>query len=571
MATQVRIGFREAVGWIVSGAGTGPAGPVSLVLDGARVTVDAVDPRVLVELVIFADDRGDPVAPVALALTSGLLGAAVADALAGRPQDVTVLSVDTGAPAPLREQVARAARAQFLVSHDIVAPRLASWRLLTDARFLAPFGARGLLLEHAWEALPAAIALGRTAERRTEVISRLRPRQWHEIADALATLTDVLTGDQWDGTGRESLEALKRRLTSLIDKESKGLLERAGLLTSDDGNAQERAEMLFAEANGEPEVKVQWRAESRDLRTRLGDFAAEAFAGAFARGKIPDTVDVQLPLRLGAAGDAPKLVARVHSWSGEILGEEPMSVSALPGALPRARARIRVHDLPADLDLLRAHGVHIDIALADLAPLDVEGLRRHARIRARHVALTALVDRYAGNWSSEAKAWDHCARMYTIGADEGRASVARQQAAIADRRVAGGQPASGPDGRDWAGGLLDSWSSTARQEIGEATAAQLTERVQQLWLLVRDLSAGASGLPELADTRQALATALRENGTVSDRAAAVELLHEALRVRYLLATYPDAEDVVREITEAQAGAEAAASDEEPESAGGGGE
>jgi hypothetical protein len=553
MARQLRIGFEQAVGWIVTEAPAGPAGPVSVLLDDMRVTVDAVDPDILVELAVFAQDVNAPIGAAPLDACRRLLGTAVADVLATRPAGVTVMTVD-GEPRPrLWGQLARTARALFLWHHDVAGPRLAALRVVAEGRDLAMAGGTGLLREHAWEALPAVIALGRTAARSPQVVDQLPAAYRRQVADALPALDAQLTGDEWDGTGRDEIHNLALLLQRLTDADVENLLrEPQGNEGGGDGLVSARASWRgFAAGHRPQEIEVSWYPEAADLRARMGDFAAEAFAGAIVEGTLPGRVRVEMPLRLGAEAIAPSLIVRVHTWSGEVLAEAPMIIRRDPESLPVARARVEGTAVPSGKE---DPAVHVDIALTALAPLDAAGLRRTARGLARGAGQRALLARYAGQTSAEASSWDYCARMYSIGGDAARAATARTYAQAAEGYTDTRQREDRPNGPDWANDLLVKWRATARQEIMDANTLAPAERISQLRLIVRDLSGGTSGLPELARACQELSTVLREQAGASkaDRDSAIALLREALRVRYLLGSRTPAERAARDLIDAEA-------------------
>lgn len=581
MAAQLHIEFDEAVGWIISGAEAGPAGTVSLPLNGIRVTVDAVDVRRLVEVTVFAADPAAPIDAAALDACHRLLGAAVANALDSRPAQPETVTVPDPAGLPLWEQVASAARAWFLWRHDTRAPRLAALRLIEAAWPLAALGAAEWVVSCAWEALPAAMALGRFAVRHDALVDWLPGGQRTALDSALTTLTEVLATDQWDGTGGTEIGNLRALLTQVSNADLADLLWQA---TAEDGGkvgagTGPRAVPPSRDNVRQP-VDVRWYAVQDDLRSRLGDFADEAFAGATARGKAPGSLEVQLPLRVGlSAQDVPLVVARVHTWSGQVLGEQTLRFEALSSGPPRLRNLVRLlpPDSAADRESLLFDGVHVDIAVAGLPPLDADGVRREARGKALRAAIRALVDRHAGSVLGEAEAWASCARLYLLGGDPARAAIATKELAGAQARaVAGraplgqlGQLAASPAGPDWASDLLAAWRAVSRDVLRDARradpSAATPDRVNLLRQLVQDLSAGASGVPELAEACEGLARALLESaapdGAVSGitgagestssavavRESAAALLREALRVRYLVGEPEAAADVAREL------------------------
>jgi hypothetical protein len=551
MATQLHIEFEEAVGWIVTGAEAGPAGTVSLPLDGLRVTLDAVDVRRLVEVALFREDRSDAIASPVLDVCRRLLGPEVADTLARcpvRPQTLTVPEPS----GPLWDQVARAARAWFLWTHSTSAPRLAALRLVAACRPLAALGAADRIPDRAWEALPAVIALGRSAARQPALVDRLPAADRAELLGALGTLVEELTADDWDGTGGDPVGDLRSLLTRVSDADLVALL--ADPEDEEETVVGSGSRIAAYESDPAPEARVEWRATSLDLRSRLGDFADEAFAGATARGRVPGSLNVEMTFRVGlTASDAPPLLARVYTWSGELLGQAPLRFSALPGELPRASNRVEVRppERPDDLERMLAdkqHGVHVDIAIAGLPPLDAAGLSREVRSRARQAAIGALLSRYqAGRSRLEAQTWDESARLYLLGGDPDRAAAAQDQAAAVTRRALLGQPAPWPDGADWASALLLSWRRAAREALEDTRPGN---RATVLQPVVRDLAAGASGVAELAQACASLALTLLESAapdSQEDRAeaadAAAALLREALRVRYLLGDQQGAQDL----------------------------
>jgi hypothetical protein len=561
MATQweLLIEFEETVGWVISGAAPGPAGTVSLLLDRARVTVDAADPVHLVEFVAFADQRGEDIPAAALTACRQLLGAEAAAAVAAQPADGARVS---GTPGPLWPAVAAAARAQFLYEHDTIAPRLAALRLLAAEYGLAQAGVGELLRRHAWEALPAAVALGRSAARDAVFLDRLPDAHRRDLAAALATLTEVLTTDEWDGSGSEPLNHLTALLTGLTQADLENLSRDPEGDGGDDGeHSARRTVPQFASDSAQLAVTdVNWSATSRQLRARLGELAAEAFAGAFASGELPGAMNIQIPFRVGTQVATGELVARVQAWTGEVLGEAALRVSGSPAGLPRGRCQVRV-DQSAELTevLAAGQGVHIDIALAVLPRLDSAGLRGVARRRARQDGVIALLARHAGNLQKEEAGWESSARMFAICGDAGRAAAARTLAADAAARAltARGAAASGTsqaDGPDWAEILLRSWRRAAAELMADAAESDPADRIGWLRPLVVDLSEGASGAPELASASQRLAEAYLEMG--ADSAVAVALLREALRVRYARTDETAASLAARALAAAVARAEA---------------
>jgi hypothetical protein len=552
MLTQLHIEFKEAIGWIVTGVEAGPSGTISLPFESIRLTLDAADTSRFVELAVFTQDAGAPVGTATLDACRRLLGTAVADVLAARPAGVTVITGDSVPRTPQWEQVASTARALFLSRYDAVMPRLAALRVVAHGRDLGLVGATELLREHAWEALPAVIALGRTAARNAQVVDRLPDAGRRELAGAITALEAVLTGDDWDATGRDEVSNLTDLLrTPPTDEEVEELV--TGQVDIDDLAASGISTRGFAAGRAQREIAVAWYPETEDLRARLGDFAAEAFAGAIVEGALPGRVNVEVPLRLGAAAVAPSLTVRVQAWSGEVLGEAPVSIRQDPQSLPVASARVNVVAVPPGQ---KDPGVYVDIALTALAPLDAAGLRSAARGLARRAGQRALLARSAGRTRAEAESWSYCAQMYTIGDDGTRAATAENYARAAEQRSAIGQPDAWPDGPDWATDLIRSWRKTAHDEIIATDALSSAERISQLQLIVRDLSAGASGLSELAQACQKLSAALREypGATVADHESAIALLREALRIRYLSGGRTGAERAARDLTGAQASA-----------------
>ena len=202
------------------------------------------------------------------------------------------------------------------------------------------------------------------------------------------------------------------------------------------------------------ELDVDWTATSDDLRPRLGDFAAEAFAGAQAAGQVPGVVTIRMPLRAGVAPDAA-IIVRVHAWDGEILGAAPLRIVAPPGRLSRGECQITLA-APSRAELARQFGVHVDIALTALGPLDVAGLRQAARGMARVAGVNALLARHASDPAREAGLWRRCARMYAVAGDSTRATEAEAEAraAMSATRAA---PGPGRPGSDWAYRLLANW------------------------------------------------------------------------------------------------------------------
>lgn len=557
---EMRIEFEETVGWVISGVAPGPAGTVSLLLDGARVTVDAVDPARLVEFVVFAGQRGDTVGASALATCRLLLGAEAEAALAARPRTVTTIN---GTPGRLWAAVQAAARAQFLYTHDTIAPRMAALRLLSAGYGLAQAGAGELLRRHAWEALPAALALGRSAARDAAFLDGLSGEHRRDFAAALATLDEVLTADQWDRADSEPVAALTALLTSVTDETLETFISDAGAKGDDAVEPDLPPVPLFkTDADQSAPIDIEWSASSRQLGPRLGDLAAEAYAGAFASGELPGAVNIQIPLRAGAEVSTGEIVARVQNWAGTVLAEAPVRVSGSPSGLPRGRCQITVAPSTAGVAeaLAAGQGVHIDIAAAVLPPLDDAGLRGVARRRARQHGIAALLARHVGSLRQEAADWERSAQMFMISGDLDRAAAARALAADAvarDGAAQSGAAQSGTvraDGPDWVDKVLRTWRKAAVELMAALVMQGSAERIAQLRPLVEDLSDGASGAPELASASKQLAEEYLASGT--DNAAAVALLRDALRVRYERAEDTPASLAARDLAAAVARANA---------------
>ena len=137
--------------------------------------------------------------------------------------------------------------------------------------------------------------------------------------------------------------------------------------------AEDRRVPEYRKGTSEKGLEVMWSAATDDLRNRMGEFAAEAFAGAQAAGQLPGQVNVRMQLRGGAAQDAPDITVRVQGWDGEILGEGSLRIVAPSGLLPRGEGRIMT-SAPSDTELARQYGVYVDIAVSGLAPLNADGI-----------------------------------------------------------------------------------------------------------------------------------------------------------------------------------------------------
>ncbi len=553
---QLRIGFDgDAAGWLVSGAEPGPAGAVSLTLSGLRVTVDAVHTERLVEIVVFAASEDAPLSRAVLDAFGGLLGRECAQALASRPAGGTNVN---GTPTGLWEQLAKAATAEFLYVHDQQAPGLAALRLAAARHALGAIGGGKLLREPAWEALPAVMAAGRTAAHHPELVDDLAEDDQRELAAAIESLTAVLRADGWDGPGGTPVNDLSALLAPPPDDvrlamTGVGVSENAGTgAGAEDDVARTKVPAyrdLGSELGAGGELDVDWTATSDDLRSRLGDFAAEAFAGARAAGQVPGVVTIRMPLRAGVAPDAAAITVRVHAWDGEILGVAPLRIVAPPGRLSRGECQITLAT-PSGAELARQFGVHVDIALTALGPLDVAGLRQAARGMARVAGVNAVLARHANDQAREAGLWRRCARMYGVAGDSTRAAEAEAEAraAMSATRAA---PGPGYPGGDWAYRLLANWLGIVSRLITAAAGMPPGERLQ---LMIRELAAAADAVPGLASAREQVATALLESGYERQRPSALRHLREALRLRYLLGAPDDAARLLRRIADLSAAA-----------------
>ena len=539
---QLRIGFDDAVGWLVTGAAPGPAGVVSLMLADMRITVDAVHTERLVELAVFADAAGDPVSGAALDACARLFGTGFGAALAARP----VSGADvTAVPTALWEQVAQTARAEFVCVHDSRAPRLAALRLVSTGQALTPIGANELVLRRAWQAMPAVIAAGRTAARHPELVDELSGPDRRDLAVALAALTSVLETDEWDGTGAEQVRALMDLLAP-TPSDAEIAMFASGPGQGESAPAEDLLVPAYRVGRPDKGLEVNWSAESDDLRNRLGKFAAEAFAGAQAAGQLPGQVNVRMQLRDGAGQEAPDITVRVQAWDGEILGEGSLRIVTPPGLLPRGESRITA-SAPSDTELARQYGVHVDIAVSGLAPLSADGLRQAARGLARRAGVRALLARQAEDPVLEAGHWQRCAHMYTVAGDQIRAAAAEWEAGTVTGAPA--KPsAGGPVGSagDWAYRLLANWLGIVNRLIA-ATVALSPASVTELGTAVRELSFAADVVPELARAHERFGSVLLESAHEEERTVAIGHLREALRLQYLLGDPQHATRLLRHI------------------------
>jgi hypothetical protein len=551
---QLRIGFDDAVGWLVTGAAPGPAGVVSLTLADLRITVDAVDAERLVEMAVFADAPEVPVPGAALDACTSLFGIEFGAALAARP--VSGAHV-TAVPTALWQQVARTARAEFVCVHDRRAPRIAALRLVSTGQALTPIGANELVLKRAWQAMPAVIAAGRTAAQHPELVDELSGPDRRDLAVALAALTGVLEADEWDGTGEEQVRALTDLLAPTLGDAEIAMFasgpDRGGRALAEDRPVPAYREGIGQKGlrEGIPEkgLEVDWSAWPDDLRNRLGGFAGEAFAGAQAAGQLPGQVNVRMQLRDGAAQDAPDITVRVQAWDGEILGEGRLRIVTPAGLLPRGEGRITA-SAPSDTELARQYGVHVDVAVSGLAPLSADGLRQAARGLARRAGVRALLARHAGDPVLEAGHWQRCARMYMVAGDQVRAAAAEREARTVTSASAE-PPSSGAAGSagDWVYRLLANWLGLANRLIA-ATAALSPASITELGTAVRELSFAADVVPELARAHERFGSVLLESAQEEERTVAIGHLREALRLQYLLGDPQHATRLLRHISAA---------------------
>ncbi len=556
---QLRIGFDDAVGWLVVGAAPGPAGVVSLMLAELRITVDAVHTDRLVEMAVFADAAEVPVSGAVLDACARLFGIEFGVALAARP----VSGADvTAVPTALWEQVARTAQAEFVCINDRRAPRLAALRLVSTGLALTPIGANELVLERAWQAMPAVIAGGQTAAQHPELVDGLSGPDRRDLANALAALSGVLEADQWDGTGAEQVRALTDLLAPTLS-DAEIAMFASGPDRGDSALAEDHPVPAHREGIPDQGLEVNWSALSDDLRNRLGEFAGEAFAGAQAAGQLPGQVNVRMQLRDGAAQDAPDITVRVQAWDGEILGEGSLRIVTPAGLLPRGEGRIAA-SAPSDTELARQYGVHVDVAVTGLAPLSADGLRQAARGLARRAGVRALLARHAGDRVLEAGHWQRCARMYAVAGDQVRSAAAEREARTVTSASAE-PPSSEPAGSagDWVYRLLANWLGLVSRLIA-ATAALSPASITELGTAVRELSFAADVVPELARAHERFGSVLLESAQ-EERTVAIGHLREALRLQYLLGDPQHATRLLRYIAAADLpAADSAGSDDEYE-------
>jgi len=495
---MVQIHHESETGWIITAGSAGPAGTIDLLLDTVRVSVDAIDPTRLVQLVAFDNSAA------AVGAVRALVGDLVADQVQAGISDAEVAQIQ----GPWWPQLSGLAVAELAAQQQVPAQGLAALEVVRCGYEIGGI-CTALLRYRAWQALPAVAALGRAAGRFPDnLIDTLLDDDRELLATAIAALTNTLTADGWDGSGADAIRDLSDLLTRVPATPAPFVSESFELKPE------------FGGPRSATPRPISWQVSSDELRPRLGSLAAAAFTGATATGHVPGNITVQVPLRPDLAAGMPSVVVRALTWQGMVLSEMPLEIEVSPGQVGQGSCLLSVPELK-DAGQLGAEDLTFDIALAVLPLPDADSLRRTARARAARAGKQAVLARRAGQRLAEARHWRRCAELLHAA---GEPALAR----LAEDSVLGPAPATA----SWVDAVVERLLRLARAPQVPAGSASADE-IEKQRLLVRDLSFATDAVTELVTAREHLAAMLR-GGDEADLDEAAEQLSEALQVAYLL-------------------------------------
>ena len=466
----------ERSGWRIFERESGAAGHVDVRLTHVtvpfRVSVDALDPDILIDLLVPADATTGAPSTGYLPLLRTLFGQGLVAALTTRVVEVAV--EDTAGWAA----VAAAGAVLLRTQGRQPVTRLAGLHALREPALSHLPETEELREDLVWNAVPAVMGLARIARRAPEVLDRLSAAHRQDLLLIITTTRDVLRGGGWSGAGEDELSDLAALLSPV-----------APVVPA----AWSMASALRDGVAGTGPSQWRWQSTADELRPRLGSLADLTFAGCTAEGRLPGTVDVRVPLRPGVdSASAEGWTVRLVTARGEVLAAGNTSVRRPPSGVAYAQCRLHVPVPVEDED-----SVLLDISLPSAAGPSGDELRRAARRRAARYGRDGVLGELRGDPGRSA-AWELCAASLRAAGEAEAAS----QAALRAR------PAPGV--RDWLGELEQSLLVWASAESVDAAAS-----VERLEALHRDLTAVLDPVPETARTHEALSQLL-ENADSRD-------------------------------------------------------
>ncbi len=508
MGMPVRVWFDQVTpGWVVRAANHGPAGAASLQLGRALLLVDAAEPNCFLELVLFSAEEGrdQTVAEPELELVRLLFGDELATLLQdARPEDEHVVVIDPP-QGPKWEAASALAFAELM--RETRSPRtpLCSLDSVLHALRLGHPEALALARDAAWGALPSLAAVEASSTRHPELFGSMSAPGRAEFLERSSAALEVL---REQGLAHRSLVAERavaslvdrlvalspfadldaRRVSSATEATTENAPARVATRQVPDYQFLHRARETTA-TSGARGVPISWDADMSDVRVRMGRASQLLFDGArcSARGRVPGTVTVYLPLEPGAdVEDLDGVSVRLLTSRGDRVASSETATRSPATELPQAIYRLNVPYLASPiLQSIERDGVVVDIALEVLPELDAHSIAGLRRGRGRREGQRALAAAAAGRNDLAVGEWARAAESFDRAGDH---ELARQAADYLDRAR------SRPGAPDWVAEVLEAWAGVAR-----AVLAQQPPERPELSALARELSAALDASRELAE------------------------------------------------------------------------
>lgn len=544
---------REMHGWLFGGVPTGPAGAISVLLDDdVRLSVDAAEPAVLIEVAVAAGTDGE-VTPAAAELIRRLLGQQAADVISASQETAATSITMSGDNAVLTSASALAVAES--TARRQAAPRLRDLDVALHANRIGHPTTTADASRAAWAVLPAAVALARACETYPAMLAAVPEAALGELRSRLLVLLHLVERDDpsiVDTVAHRMVSGLAERTRSgrldLLDVDVEASL--AALDFDHDSRpvldlSPSGARVHKGSADVAPRT-MRWTGDVADFASRLGAEMPLLHPGQIvAWGQAPGELTVTVPVALGVrTEDLVDLRVRAMTDAGHVLDESSVEVGREPDRLPVGIARLALPDTARGLTY---DGIVIDIAGRGTAAPDAAGLRRLDRLRATRCGQEAVACAAAGDHRTSAQLWRDCAnRLEALGEDE-LSARARVHADRADDRSDG----SGPDRQatEWLTALLTGWSAWALTELGRIDASEGDPGpIGALRELVDRLAGWNDPSAEIAQARLALGLALRaappDTGEPDE---ADHQIREAMRTFYDLGDNAQALACLREL------------------------
>lgn len=526
--------------WCFTGAAAGPAGAVSVVLDDdVRLSVDAADPRRIVEVAVCTESS-----PGAVELTCALLGASAAEFMASADPTTDIdTRIEIGAETAIRSSAAGLAVALAAMSHCRLAHRLRGLDIVLHAHRIGHPSAEVDATRASWAVWPAIVALGRACRTYLPLLPAAPAYALSELHSRLLVLLHLVTQDDPSIT-RSLAYRLVADLAERIAAKPPDVLAHVDLETTlaalaEDFDSYPRLEPTIGNTRvymGSTIVprRMYWTGSVDDFSARLRADLRLLHSGQItAQGEAPGELRVTVPVAMGTrTTDLRNIRVRAVTDAGHLLGTSSLKVTREWDGLPAAVARIA---LPETVDGHRYERVVIDLARQEIPAPDAAELRRLDRLRAIRAGQEAVGYAAAGDHRASARLWRQCADQLDNMGEHTLRDQAREHAARAEAQ-ASVEPAD-QDESEWLTALLEGWSRwtlTELKRIKMAAQCGRTENsITELRALVDRLTGWNDPSVELARARAQLGQELWASAEHAEEPGEAEYqMREAVRIFY---------------------------------------